>query len=98
MSYDAHEFDHAVGANLDYGFNWGKNWLEIGEAITGSVWDAPTGIVKASEQSINGVTSVFLSGLVEGSVYRVTNTINTSNGRTDSRTLILSCKKRYVIS
>lgn len=90
------EFLHAHGADLDYGFNWRANgYLEQGEIVTGSTWTiSPTGTL-TREQVINAETSsVFVAGLRLNTDYQLTNTITTSEGRTDSRTIQLSCVKR----
>lgn len=95
MSNTNYEFDHAIGAVLDYGFNWtAKNWLATGETITTSTWTAPVGVTLTDSQNSAGITSVFVSGLFAGVVYEITNKIVTSLGRTDVRTIILSCKQR----
>ena len=86
-------FDHAVGAALDYSFDWGTgSWLQDGETIITSVWDVPEGLTKSNEQILGGITSVFISGGSNGEVYKVINTVTTSNipSRIDSRTLIIS--------
>lgn len=92
------EYEHAVGATLDYSFDWGgKGWLKVGEVITTSLWTVPIGLTLVSQQNTGSITTVFVSGGVEGKVYEVKNTITTNNittPRVDSRTIILSCKKR----
>jgi hypothetical protein len=93
------EFDHAPNSNLDYGFNWlARGWLDAGETITTSAWEATSGVTLSHQQNLLGITSVFVSGGTLGNIYKLVNTITTltSNGlsRTDSRTLILSCKNR----
>jgi hypothetical protein len=95
MSNFYKEYDHSPTATLDYGFDWrDKGWLEDTETIALSVWAASTGITLTQEQSTLGVTSVFASGGVAGRLYTLTNTITTSQGRVDSRTIQLSCKVR----
>ena len=91
------EYDHAVNATLDYGFNWAaKGWLLAGETITSSLWTIPTGLTLVSQQNTGTVTTVFVSGGVANNVYEITNTITTNSAtpRVDSRTIKLSCKKR----
>lgn len=92
------EYDIAPGANLDFGFDWaGRGWLSAGETITVSTWTGSTGTTLTRAQNALGVTSVFAavgtSGVV-GVAYQLVNTITTSAGRTDSRTLTLNCKNR----
>lgn len=90
------EYPHAVGAVLDYGFSWsGKGWLRPGETISVSAWVITgTDVTFGAVYNANGVTTVFISGAVLGKIYRLTNNITTSAGRTDSRTLVISCVRR----
>ncbi len=91
------EFDHAPGADLDYGFDWHENgWLETGETVTNSVWSVHPTDITLSRQQIDQdvITSVFVAGGINGRQYVLTNTIETSMGRVDSRTIRLSCKTR----
>lgn len=89
------EFEHSAGATLDYGFNWSVNgWLEASETITTSVWTENQDITLSREQIYFGVTSVFVTGGTAGTVYKLMNTITTSTGRIDSRTITLTCKQR----
>jgi hypothetical protein len=90
------EYQHAVGAVLDYGFDWaGKGWLRSGETISTSAW-VITGmdITLGAVYNVNGITTVFISGAVLGRIYRLTNNITTNAGRADSRTLVVSCVRR----
>lgn len=94
MSVSTKTFDHGVGSSLDYSFNWnGGGWLQQGETIIASVWEMSEDLTQSNQQILNGITSVFISGGVDGKVYRVVNTVTSSNNppRVDSRTLILSC-------
>lgn len=98
MSSSNYEFDFAVGSTLDYGLDWStKGWLASGESIATSSWVASSAeIVLSLSQNASGITSIFVSGGVVGTVYKITNTIVTdaTNPRTDSRTITLSCKVR----
>jgi len=87
------EFEHAPLAKLDYGFDW-TLWLEDAETITSSGWVVPADLVKSNEQNLTGVTSVFVEGGVESTRYEIINSITTSMGRKDSRTITLFCKPR----
>lgn len=87
------EFEHAPNADLDYGFIWTK-WLEQGETITSSTWEASTGITLSKPQIDGNVTSVFAAGGEANKFYKLVNTIVTSEGRKDTRTLTLSCVAR----
>jgi len=86
------EFEHAPNAKLDYGFDW-TAWLASDETISTSTWT--TDVLTSSSPQITGkVTSVFVEGGVVGTSYKIVNTITTSVGRIDSRTIRLSCKNR----
>jgi len=90
------EYEHSVDANLDYSMDWtlGK-WLQVGEVILSSVWvPLTTGVTITNQQNVGGITSAFIHVNTPSKVYHVVNTITTSDGRVDSRTLILSCKQR----
>jgi hypothetical protein len=88
------EFEHSVGAKLDYGFNWQiEGWLEAGETIVNSVWDVGN-LTVSSPQNSGTITSVFVEGGVDKVRYKLTNSIITSVGRKDSRTIVLFCKQR----
>lgn len=90
-----YEKDHSQGATLDYGFNWSsKGWLQQDESITNSTWEATSGITLSQQQITGGITSTFVSGGVSGKEYDLVNTITTSMGRTDTRTMKLFCKNR----
>ena len=86
------EFEHAPNAKLDYGFDW-TAWLASGETISTSSWTTDT-LTSSSPQISTNVTSVFVEGGVVGTSYKIVNTITTSVGRIDSRTIRLSCKNR----
>lgn len=97
MSSIIYEFDHSVGADLDYGFDWlTKGWLASGETIITSSWAIAPSISLHSAQNNGTVTSVFVSGGVSGTYYVLTNTVITSSStpRTDTRSIKLSCKAR----
>lgn len=96
-NYEQAQFDHAPGADLDYGFDWRENgWLETGETVTNSNWSVqPAGMTLSRQQIAQDViTSVFAAGGITARQYVLTNTITTSKGRTDSRTIRLNCKVR----
>lgn len=87
------EFEHAPSAKLDYGFDWSL-WLASGETISTSSWEIDALLTQSSPSIAGAVTSVFVEGGVAGTHYYITNTIVTSVGRKDSRTIKLYCKKR----
>lgn len=89
------EFEHAIGASLRYGFDYSR-WLATGETIVTSTWAGTTGVTLSDEQVAGGIVSVLATGGTASSIYYLTNTITTSTPYTDSRTLVLSCKRRIV--
>lgn len=88
-----YEIVHAPGAILDYAFNWAE-WLQQGETILTSAWSIAPSLTLNNEQNQSGITSVFVNGGVVNKIYYLTNTITTSVGRTDSRTIVLSCQNK----
>lgn len=85
---------HAPGADLDYSVNW-SDWLADDETIVDSDWTVTTGITLSRMLLIGGnLASVFAAGGVEGQNYVLKNTITTSAGRVDSRTITLRCRVR----
>jgi hypothetical protein len=95
MIYNA-SFEHDPSSVLDYGFDWlSGGWLATGETIISSTWAESTGVLTlASQQIVNGVTSLFIGGGIAGKLYYIVNHITTSAGRQDQRTILLYCKKR----
>lgn len=93
----AAQYDHAPGAELDYGFDWATNgWLEEGDKIATSTWSVqPAGITLSRHQIVqDAITSVFAAGGINARQYVLTNTISTIGGRSDSRSIRLNCKVR----
>ena len=71
-------------AKLDFGFDWSE-WLDRGETINTSDWSVPEGITEVSDSKTDTVTTVWLSGGVEGQEYTITNSIITTGSREDDR-------------
>ena len=94
MAKDTFEFDAAVGSNLDYGVQW---VLEADEVIVTSTWTVLSGAVTVSAEQVDGsITAAFLAPTIIGQVVKVLNQITTNNEppRIDSRTVVLSVKRR----
>ena len=93
---------HAVGAVLDYSFNWGTAsenhvpWLEEGDTLINSTWEVtPIGLSLTLPAMLpGGITVVFCGGGRNGVDYHLKNTVTTAQGRTDSRTMVLQCRVR----
>lgn len=88
-------FTHDPNAKLDYAVKW-TTWLEAGETIATSTWIVPAGITQATPPpgEAAGVATIWLSGGTLGQVYRVTNRVTTSLGRTDDRSIQIYVQER----
>ena len=80
-------------AVLDYGLDW-SNWLASGETISSSSWVVETGLTKDSSSNTTTTTTVWLSGGIAGRTYRITNSIVTSTGREDDRSILIKVIER----
>ena len=87
------EIAQSPNANLDYSFDW-TNLLQAGESLVSSSWLVPVALTASRNQLVSNITSVFVSGGVVDHVYHIVNTITTNTGRTDSKTIRISCKNR----
>ena len=90
------------GATLDFPCDW-SDYLNDGspsDSIVTSLWSitpqsGSPALPALSGQSFAGaLTTVFVSGVQRGQVYRLTNRITTAQGRTDERSVILRCEQR----
>lgn len=85
---------HAPGADLDYAVDW-SNWLATGETIQTSTWTAENGITLSRQSILDGKVAVaFAAGGIAKRRYTLTNTITTTAGRTDSRSITLRVHAR----
>ena len=89
---------------LDYTCDW-STFLDDGgspsDTIDTSAWEitpiddgSPTSPVLTSQTNTTNSTTVFGSNAVYGQVYRLTNRIVTSSGRTADRSWTLQCEHR----
>ncbi len=93
----ADEFDKDPGATEDFAVNWGRAndpWLQPGETITTSSWDVPPGLTEGSNSHTDTTATVWLSGGTVDRCYRVSNTITTSQSRTDVRSISVTIVNR----
>lgn len=81
---------------LDYRWDWGTLRLVTGETIQTSLFIiSPSGTLVEDSSSNDGTSAtVWLSGGEIGDVYRVTNRITTSEGRTYDWTIIIVVRSR----
>ena len=85
------------GARIDYAVDWGAGYLH-GETIAVSDWSVapvePGGVVPGSTLFSPTRTGATLEGGLPGQVYRVTNRVTLSDGRTDERSIALRVEQR----
>ena len=80
-------------AVLDYAVDW-SGWLAVSETITTSTWTVPTGITKDSDSHSTTKATVWLSGGMAGTRYRLVNRVVTNQGRTDDRSILILVRER----
>ena len=81
-------------ANKDYGLDWSALLAE-GETLSQSEWAVePAGLVVGAGSIVGNVCVVWLSGGTDGTAYKVTNTITTSRGLIDERTVTIKVKEQ----
>ena len=82
-------------ATLDYGVDW-SSYLAAGESLSQSAWSvAPAGeLVLTGEASGATSASVLVAGGTRGRVYRLTNRVTTSAGRTDDRSITIRVEEK----
>lgn len=74
-------------STLDYQVNW-ATWLGSDTIVT-STWTVETGLTKDSISNTTTTATVWLSGGTVDETYEVVNTIVTTGGRTDYRTIVI---------
>lgn len=81
-------------ANKDYGLDWSA-LLAVGETITDSAWAVdPVGLTLGTDEITDAIVTVWLSGGTDGTSYKVVNTITTSRGLIDERTVTIKVKEQ----
>ena len=84
-------------ATLDYSVDWGADYLS-GDVLTASSWTvnpAEAGGVSIVSSRFDLLQStVEVRGGVAGRLYRLTNHVETAEGRQDSRSIMLRVEKR----
>jgi hypothetical protein len=90
------EITHRTGEELDYQFDFEK-WLQIGETIVGSAWEAPEDselVVGEDSTFTDDTATLWLSGGVASKArWQIINTITTSAGRIAQNILIVNIKE-----
>ena len=87
---------------VDYTFDWNDGYLNATtsppESISTSAWSilpvtSPALAVDSDSKTLTTATPFFSAG-VRGTVYRATNRVTTSGGRTDDRSLMIRVGQR----
>ena len=76
----------------DYAFNWVMD-LD-GDTISSSTFELPDGLTEVSTANDDTKTQIFVSGGTECEIYRITNRIVTSGGRTFDKTIRVQIRER----
>lgn len=77
---------------VDYAFDWNAA-LEDGETISTSSFVLPDGLTQVSAAAGTTRTAIFVSGASCGRIYRITNRVTTSGGRTFDQTICLKARE-----
>ncbi|MEY2882601.1 MAG: hypothetical protein RL490_325 [Pseudomonadota bacterium] len=84
-------------ATIDYAVDWSAGYL-AGQALAAADWlVAPVeagGITLAASRFEPGRAVATLVGGIAGRVYRITNRVTFSDGRSDDRTLVVRVEER----
>jgi len=83
-------------AILDYSFDWDDNYLQMGETVSSSVWSVIPTSELAIDSTLNtaSTATATVSAGVSGHIYRLTNRIVTSLGRTEERSITMRVQDR----
>ena len=84
-------------ASIDYAIDWAAGYLE-GQTIAASTWavrpEDPGAVLVTAVSTAPTRTSATLAGGERGKLYRITNTVTLSDGRSDERTLDVRVEDR----
>jgi len=83
------QFKKDPDATLDYTIDW-STWLGA-DTISTSEWTVASGITEGTATATTTATTIWLSGGTAGVSYALTNQIVTAGGRTDDRTIVVTC-------
>lgn len=82
-------------AVLRYIWDWGAEWLDVGETITSATVTVPAGLTKDSQSNTATTVTVWLSGgTVSTTWHKVVCHITTSLGQQEDRTLFVRVADR----
>jgi hypothetical protein len=74
---------------LDYGIDWGTEFLDSADTISTSTWTVDSGITVDSTSNDTTTTKIWLSGGTADEEYTATNKIVTADGRTAERSILI---------
>ena len=89
-------YDKDPAAILDYSIDWSA-WLPSGDTIDSATWTASTGLTVEASPAPSvaaGIATVWISGGVAGTRYRLTCQVTTDAGRVDERSIAIACADR----
>lgn len=92
-------YDKDPDATLDYSIDWSP-WLPSGDAIDSATWtSSDAALVMLSDAPhapsvVAGIATVWISGGVAGTRYRLTCQVETTAGRVDERTIVIAVADR----
>ena len=79
---------------IDYAVDW-SDFMAASETISGSTWSvSSTALSIGTVSATTLVTSAFVSGGVNGDVYRLTNKITTNQSRVAERSVMVRVEER----
>ncbi len=76
-----------------YVSDW-SDWLDSGETIVSSDWVVEAGLTEDSASNDTTTATIWLSGGTAGTDYTVTNTVVTSAGREEPRSMKIYCGEK----
>jgi hypothetical protein len=80
-------------AIIDYAVDW-TTWMAAGDSLATVTWTVPSGITKVSDTTDGAKCIIWLSGGTVGQNYTLTCSIVTTDGRTDSRQIVIKVKQK----
>ena len=78
------------GSLVDFAVDW-RQWLAPGESIATSSWSCTPALPLSAQGEAGGIATTVVGGGVDGTTYRLTNSVTTTGGRQDSRTIVIRC-------
>lgn len=86
------DFEKDPDETSDFDFNWSPEMN--GDSILTSTFVLPDGLTQVSSSNTDSVVTIFVSGGDCGRLYRVTNRITTTLGRTRDKTIYIRIREQ----